>query len=320
MAFADNCIGSKAAAAVKALAPGQILVLENTRFHAGEEANDPAFAKSLAELGEVYVNDAFSASHRAHASTEGITHVLPSGAGRLMQTEIETLVPPLGKPERPLAAIVGGSKILPSLQSCKILMARLIFLFFGGAMANTFLVAKGIAIGKSLSEPDMIETAREIMAKAESRHCHIVLPKDVVVASALKVGEKTTVVPVASVPADQMISILVRPRQRTSAKIWRCAKPLCGTGPLGAFEIPPFDRSHQRSGHLRCGFNQTRQGLFRSHGGDTAAALVNAGVLFGVSYLSMAAERRISGMAGRQRICRASRRCVRPCRNQKPEK
>ena len=194
--FAGDCIGPKAEAAVNALAPGQILVLENTRFHPGEETNDPAFAEALAMLGEVYINDAFSASHRAHASTEGIVKYLPSCAGRAMQEEIEALTKALDQPERPLAAVVGGSKISTKLALLQHLIEKVDILVLGGGMANTFLAARGINIGKSLCEPDMYVTAQSIMAKAEQRGCHIMLPKDVVTAIALKEGVATKTVAV----------------------------------------------------------------------------------------------------------------------------
>ncbi len=288
IAFAEDCIGPKAQAAVAALAPGQILVLENTRFHPGEEANDPEFAKALASLGEIYVNDAFSCAHRSHASTEGLAHLLPSGAGRLMQAEIEALTNALTKPERPLMALVGGSKISTKLALLQNLIAKVDILVLGGGMANTFLGAKGIAIGKSISEPDMYQTARDIMAKAESRNCHILLPKDVVVASELKSGVAVKTVPVNAVPPDQMILDLGPAAVSEIKDTLALCKTVVWNGPLGAFETQPFDRATNEV--AICVADLTKRGKILSvaGGGDTVAALTNAGVVHGVSYLSTA--------------------------------
>ncbi len=184
MTFAGDCIGEKAATAVAAMADGDVLLLENTRYHPGEERNDPAFARDLAELGDVYVNDAFSCAHRAHASTEGLAHLLPSYAGRTMQLELDMLAAALTAPERPVAAIVGGAKISTKLELLSNLMRRVDALIIGGGMANTFLAARGVAIGTSLCERDLLDTAREIMGQAEAANCRIVLPDDVVVAKA----------------------------------------------------------------------------------------------------------------------------------------
>ena len=288
VAFAEDCIGPKTEAAIKALAPGHILVLENTRFHAGEEKNDPDFAKALAALGDVYINDAFSVSHRAHASTEGIVKFLPSAAGRAMQEEIEALTKALDKPERPLAALVGGSKISTKLGLLQNLIGKVDILILGGGMANTFLASRGIKIGKSISEPDMYITAQSITAKAEQRGCHIVLPKDVVTASELKEGATVKTVPVNTIPADEMILDLGPASIKEIKDNLALCKTIVWNGPLGVFEVPPFDRATNEI--AICVADLTKRGkvLSVAGGGDTMAALANAGVTNGVSYLSAA--------------------------------
>ena len=288
IAFAEDCLGFQAESAIKALVPGHILMLENTRFHPEEEANDPAFAQALAALGDVFVNDAFSVSHRAHASTVGIAKFLPSIAGRAMQEELEALSKALDKPERPLAAIVGGSKISTKLGLLQNLLGKVDILVLGGGMANTFLAAKGIKIGKSIAEPDMIMTAQAIMAKAEQRNCYILLPKDVVTAPALKADVPIKTVPIDAVPAEEMILDL-GPATITEIKdnLSMC-KTIVWNGPLGAFETPPFDRATNEV--AICVADLTKRGrvLSVAGGGDTMAALSRAGVSNGVSYLSAA--------------------------------
>ncbi len=288
IAFAEDCIGPKAETAVKALMPGQILVLENTRFHAGEEANDPAFSRALASLGDVYINDAFSVSHRAHASTEGITKFIPSLAGRAMQEELEALRKALDKPERPLAAIVGGSKISTKLELLQNLVGKVDILVLGGGMANTFLAAKGVKIGTSLSEPDMIATAHAISAKAEQRGCHILLPKDVVTAPALQAGVATRTVAIGNVPDDEMI-LDIGPASVVEIKenLSLC-KTIVWNGPLGAFETAPFDRATNEVAICVADLTKRGKALSVAGGGDTMAALARAGVAHGVSYLSAA--------------------------------
>lgn len=300
VAFADDCIGPVAEAAVQALAAGKILVLENTRFHAGEEANDPAFAQALASLGEIYVNDAFSCAHRAHASTEGLARLLPAGAGRLMEAEIDALTKALGHPERPLAAIVGGSKISTKLELLQNLVAKVDILILGGGMANTFLLAKGVAIGKSLSEPDMLDIARTIMATAEGRGCHILLPKDVVVAPEFKAGVPTQTVAVSSVPEDQMILDLGPQSVKEINESLSMCKTVVWNGPLGAFETLPFDRATNEVGI--CVANLTKRGKILSvaGGGDTGAALENAGVTNAVTYLSSAGGAFLEWLEGKE--------------------
>jgi phosphoglycerate kinase len=300
VAFAEDCIGPKAETAIKALMPGQILVLENTRFHAGEEANDPEFAKALAALGEIYVNDAFSTAHRAHASTEGIVKFLPSGAGRAMQQEIEALTKALDRPERPLAALVGGSKISTKLELLENLIGKVDILVLGGGMANTFLAARGIAIGKSISEPDMYVAAQAVMAKAEQRGCHIVLPKDVVTAPALKEGVTAKIVPVKAVPADEMILDLGPESVAEIKGNLDLCKTIVWNGPLGAFETPPFDRATTEI--AICVADLTKRGKILSiaGGGDTMAAMASAGVTHGLSYLSAAGGAFLEWLEGRE--------------------
>jgi phosphoglycerate kinase len=288
VSFAEDCVGPKAEAAVKALEAGQILVLENTRFHAGEEANDPAFAKAIAKLGDVFVNDAFSCAHRAHASTEGLTHFLPSAAGRLMQAELEALTKALAHPERPLAALVGGSKISTKLDLLNNLVAKVDVLVLGGGMANTFLAAKGVAIGKSLCENDMLATARDIAAKAEANKCSILLPRDAVVAEVLKSGIETETVAIDAIPANKMILDVGPASVKDICEKLAGCKTVVWNGPLGAFEFKPFDNGTNEVAAMVA--DLTRQGKILSvaGGGDTVSAMANAGVSEYLSYLSTA--------------------------------
>lgn len=288
VAFAEDCIGPLAQSAVKALAPGHVLVLENTRFHAGEEANDPAFAQALASLGDIYINDAFSAAHRAHASTEALARLLPAGAGRLMQSELGALTKALSSPERPLAAIVGGSKISTKLDLLQNLISKVDILILGGGMANTFLAAKGVAIGKSICEPDMYATACDIMAKAESRGCHILLPKDVVVALAFKANVETQTVSAQAVPADMMILDVGPAAIKEIEDAISMCKTIVWNGPLGAFETPPFDNATNMVAIYVADLTKRGKILSVAGGGDTVSALSNAGVTHGMSYLSSA--------------------------------
>jgi phosphoglycerate kinase len=286
--FAEDCIGPKAEAAVAAMKNGDILLLENTRFHKGEEKNDPEFTAALAKLGDVYVNDAFSAAHRAHASTEGLAHYLPAYAGRAMQAEIEALESALGSPKRPVVAIIGGAKVSSKIDVLENLTAKVNALVIGGGMANTFLVAKGMAVGKSLAEPDLADTARRIIAAADKAGCTIVLPYDVVVAAEFKAGAPSTTVPVDAVPADQMI-LDVGPRSVAAVDQWiDKAATLVWNGPLGAFEVPPFDKATVEA--ARHAAERTRKGglLSVAGGGETVAALKHAGAADGFSFVSTA--------------------------------
>jgi phosphoglycerate kinase len=241
VAFAEDCIGDKAAAAVAAMKGGDILCLENTRFHKGEEKNDPAFVAALATLGDLWVNDAFSAAHRAHASTEGLGHVLPAFAGRTMQAELDALTKALEAPQRPVAAIVGGAKISSKLDLLGNLIAKVDALIIGGAMANTFLVALGKDVGKSLAERDLAATARDILAKAKAKGCEIVLPVDAVVAQKFEAHAPSRVVAVDDVgPADMILDIGPKSVEQVVSVLARM-KTLVWNGPFGAFEMEPFD-------------------------------------------------------------------------------
>ncbi|KPL52181.1 phosphoglycerate kinase [Prosthecomicrobium hirschii] len=288
VAFAADCIGPVAADAVAALKDGDILLLENTRFHKGEEKNDPAFVEALAALGDVYVNDAFATAHRAHASTEGLAHRLPAYAGRCMQGEIEALEKALGSPERPVLAVVGGAKVSSKIDLLENLVGKVDILVIGGGMANTFLAAQGIAVGKSLCEHDLAETARRILDKAKAARCDIVLPVDAVVAREFKAGADNEVVPVGAVPADAMI-LDVGPKSvaAIAARI-DGARTLVWNGPLGAFEIEPFDRATVAAARHAAERTRSAGLLTVAGGGDTAAALNHAGVAEAFSYVSTA--------------------------------
>ncbi|MCW1843429.1 phosphoglycerate kinase [Prosthecomicrobium hirschii] len=288
VAFAADCIGPVAADAVAALKDGDILLLENTRFHKGEEKNDPAFVEALAALGDVYVNDAFATAHRAHASTEGLAHQLPAYAGRCMQGEIEALEKALGSPERPVLAVVGGAKVSSKIDLLENLVGKVDILVIGGGMANTFLAAQGIAVGKSLCEHDLAETARRILDKAKTARCDIVLPVDAVVAREFKAGADNEVVPVGAVPADAMI-LDVGPKSvaAIAARI-DGARTLVWNGPLGAFEIEPFDRATVAAARHAAERTRSAGLLTVAGGGDTVAALNHAGVAEAFSYVSTA--------------------------------
>jgi phosphoglycerate kinase len=286
--FAPDCIGELAHAVVDALPDGGVALLENLRFHAGEEKGDPAFADQLATLGDLYVNDAFSVSHRAHASVTGLAERLPPYAGRLMQAELEALTAALGGAERPTAAVIGGAKVSSKLDVLGHVLDRVDVLIIGGGMANTFLNAQGTNVGKSLCEHDLAETARAILAKAEARNVAIVLPDDVVVATEFKAGARTRTVPADAVHADEMI-LDVGPAtvEKAEAKLAGC-RTLLWNGPMGAFEVEPFD--HGTNGVARAAARLTGEGKLRSvaGGGDTVAALAHAGVLEQFSYVSTA--------------------------------
>ena len=297
--FAEDCIGLPAQQAIEALSNGDIAVLENTRFHPGEEKNDPEFAASLARLGDMFVNDAFSAAHRAHASTEGIARLLPSYAGRLMQAELEALQSALTTPERPVAAVVGGAKVSTKLDLLGNLVGRVDVLVIGGAMANTFLAAQGIGVGKSLQEAEMHGTARDILARAKASGCDVMLPVDAVVAASLQPDVATRTVAVEAVPADMMI-LDVGPR--TVARLVErigSLKTLVWNGPLGAFETPPFDAGTTAFAHAVAA--ATASGTLRSvaGGGDTVSALRHAGVLDKLSYVSTAGGAFLEWMEGK---------------------
>jgi phosphoglycerate kinase len=286
--FAEDCIGEAAETAVAAMKPGDVLCLENTRFHKEEEKNDPAFVAALARLGDLWVNDAFSAAHRAHATTEGLGHKLPAYAGRTMQAELDALTRALEAPERPVAAIVGGAKISTKLDLLGNLIAKVDVLIIGGAMANTFLAAQGKAVGKSLAEHDLAGTAREIMSKAAARGCEIVLPVDVVVAQKFEAHAPSRAVAVDAVGADDMIlDIGPKSVEHVVSRLAR-AKTLVWNGPFGAFEMEPFDNGTVSVAEAAAELTQTGELVTVAGGGDTVAALNAAGVTDRFTYLSTA--------------------------------
>ncbi len=299
VAFADDCIGPPAAEAVAKLANGDVLVLENTRFHAGEEKNDPELAKALAANADIFVNDAFSAAHRAHASTEGVAHLLPAYAGRLMQRELEALTAALGKPVRPVMAIVGGSKVSTKLDLLGNLVTKVDFLVIGGAMANTFLAAEGISVGKSLQEAEMHATALEIVAKAKAAGCEIVLPVDAVTATEFRADPPIKIVDVHAIPDDAMM-LDVGPKT-VAALIAKLAtvKTLVWNGPLGAFEITPFDAATVALAEAVAGLTQNGSLLSVAGGGDTVSALRHAGVSEKMTYVSSAGGAFLEWMEGK---------------------
>jgi phosphoglycerate kinase len=288
VAFAEDCVGPAAEKAVAALKDGEIVLLENLRFHAEEEANDAGFARRLAALGDLYVNDAFSAAHRAHASTEAIAHLLPAAAGRLMQAELEALSRALTTPERPVAAIVGGAKISTKLDLLGNLVSKVNVLAIGGGMANTFLHALGRDVGKSLCEPDLADTVRDVMRRAEAAGCAIVLPEDAVVAREFKAHAPHETVAVDAVPADTMI-LDIGPRSTAAleARLAEC-RTCVWNGPLGAFETPPFDAGTVAVARAAARLTKSGKLLTVAGGGDTVAALAAAGVVDDFSYVSTA--------------------------------
>jgi len=279
--------------------PGDIVCLENTRFHGGEESNEPAFVAALAELGDLWVNDAFSAAHRAHASTEGLGHLLPAYAGRAMEAELQALGKALETPEHPVMAIIGGAKISTKLALLRHLIAKVEFLAIGGAMANTFLAAQEKPIGKSLAEPDLAATARDILAAAERRHCEIVLPSDAVVAPALQAHATSQVVPIDAVAADSMILDLGPRSVESVISVLVRAKTLVWNGPVGAFEIEPFDTATIEIAEAAAELTAAGKLLSVAGGGDTVAALNRAGVTARFSYVSTAGGAFLEWLEGR---------------------
>jgi phosphoglycerate kinase len=297
--FAADCIGEKAAKAVAELENGGILLLENTRFHKGEEKNDADFVKALAANGDIFVNDAFSAAHRAHASTEGLAHLMPAYAGRTMQAELEALEKGLGNPKRPVVAIVGGAKVSSKIDLLKNLVRKVDALVIGGGMANTFIAAQGIDVGKSLCEHDLADTARAIVTEAKSAGCAIVLPVDGVVAREFKAGAASETVAIDKIPSDAMV-LDVGSQSVKAVNDWIArAETLVWNGPLGAFEIEPFDRATVAVAEFAA--EQTRDGKLVSvaGGGDTVSALNHAGVADDFSYVSTAGGAFLEWMEGK---------------------
>jgi phosphoglycerate kinase len=288
VSLAPDTIGADAEKAIAAMKPGDVLVLENTRFHTGEEKNAPDFVEALAKLGDMYVNDAFSVSHRAHASTEGVAHKLPSYAGRSLQKELDALTRVLETPERPVAAIVGGAKISTKLELLGNLQSKVQFLIIGGAMANTFLAAQGKQVGKSLAETDMLDTARKILADAKGKGCEIVLPVDAVVAQKFEANAPSRVVSVDAVGADDMIlDIGPQSAGHVVSTLSRC-KTLVWNGPFGAFEMEPFDLGTIKVAEAAAELTGAGKLVSVAGGGDTVAALNQAGAANRFSYVSTA--------------------------------
>jgi phosphoglycerate kinase len=300
VAFAEDCVGETAKRVVAALRPGQVALLENLRFHPGEEANSVDFAKELAALGEIYIDDAFSAAHRAHASIAALAQLRPAAAGRLMEAELDALAAALEHPVRPVAALVGGAKVSTKLDLLRFVLGKVDVLAIGGAMANTMLHAQGIAVGRSLCERDMAENARQILALAAERGCRIILPDDAVVAAELARTAAARTVAIDAVAEDMMI-LDIGPK--TVAGIGAAldeARTLVWNGPLGAFETPPFDRGTVAvANHVA---ELTRAGRLRSvaGGGDTVAALAAAGLTDELSYVSTAGGAFLEWLEGRE--------------------
>jgi len=300
VAFADDCVGDVAAAAIAKMVVGDVLLLENLRFHKGEEKNDKAFAKALAALGDIYVNDAFSCAHRAHASTEGLAHLLPNAAGRAMQAELDALSSALDRPLRPVAAIVGGSKISTKLDLIGNLLARVDLLVIGGGMANTFLHAKGISIGRSLCEANMAQTARRIMEDAVASGKHILLPVDAVVAGALSDGAAAQTVPIGRIPDDKMILDIGPLSVAEILAAFENARTLVWNGPVGAFEFSPFDAGTRALAQWAAARTTAGKLMTVAGGGDTVAALAKAHAVAQFSYVSTAGGAFLEWLEGKE--------------------
>jgi phosphoglycerate kinase len=298
--FLESCAGHLAAVAVRKFAPGTICVLENTRFHPGEEANDPAFVEQMAKLGDFYVNDAFSAAHRAHASTEGLAHEMPAYAGRAMQAELEALEKALGNPQHPVAAVVGGAKVSTKLAVLEHLVAKVDHLIIGGGMANTFLAARGVDVGKSLCEHDLTVTAEAILEAADKADCTVHLPYDVVTSKEFAANPPTRTVNVHEVAEDEMILDIGPAAVEALADVLKTCKTVVWNGPLGAFEIPPFDAATVALAKTAAAL--TREGSLVSvaGGGDTVAALNHAGVADDFTFVSTAGGAFLEWMEGKE--------------------
>jgi phosphoglycerate kinase len=298
--FGTDCVGDAARAAIAAAGARDVVLLENTRFHAGEEKNDPDLAKGMAALGDVYVNDAFSAAHRAHASTAGIAGMLPTAAGRLMEAELKALEAALGSPARPVVAVVGGAKVSTKLDLLGNLVSKVDHLVIGGGMANTFLVAQGVEVGKSLAERDMAETAREILGKAKAAGCTIHLPVDVVVAREFKAGAANETVAVGDCPADAMILDAGPGTVAALVAVFETAKTLIWNGPLGAFEIAPFDAATNAAAQAVARLTKAGGLISVAGGGDTVAALNAAGAAEDFTFISTAGGAFLEWMEGKE--------------------
>jgi phosphoglycerate kinase len=300
VAFAADCIGEEAKRVVATLQPEQVALLENLRFHKGEEANSPDFARALAELGDVYVDDAFSAAHRSHASIEALAHLLPAVAGKLMEAELNALTAALDSPARPVLALIGGAKVSTKLDLLRFIIGKVDLLAIGGAMANTLLLAQGKEVGRSLCERDMAETGRQLLALAGQWNCRVILPEDAFVASELAAGVATREVAIDMVPRDAMILDI---GTRTVASIGAAldeARTLVWNGPLGAFETSPFERGTAAVAKRVAELTRTGKLLSVAGGGDTVAALAAAGVVEELSYVSTAGGAFLEWLEGRE--------------------
>ena len=298
--FIEDCQGPEAARAITTMLPGNIGILENTRFHDGEEANDPELARGMAALGDIYVNDAFSAAHRAHASTEGVAHLLPSYAGRAMEKELSALEKALGNPERPLAAVVGGAKVSSKLAVLGHLVGKVDHLIIGGGMANTFLAARGVAVGRSLCEHDLIGEAEAIFERAEAAGCTIHLPYDVVVAKELAPNPPSVrTCNVHEVADDEMILDIGPAAVEALGDALKTCRTLVWNGPLGAFETPPFDAATVALARIAAALTTDGSLVSVAGGGDTVAALNHAGVAAEFSFVSTAGGAFLEWMEGR---------------------
>ena len=299
VAFVDDCVGPEAAAAIDALGRSQVILLENVRFHPGEEKNDPAFAQQLAELGDLYVNDAFSAAHRAHASTEAIARLLPAYAGETMKRELEMLDKALGTPERPVMGIVGGAKVSTKLDLLNNLVGKLDYLAIGGGMANTFRFAQGYEVGASLCEREMAETAKAIIHTAERRGCRLILPTDVVVGEKLEPGAPSTVREITDVqPSDKIFDVGPNTLKQIKDAV-DGARTLIWNGPLGVFEVPPFDHATVEAARFAAREARTERLVAVAGGGDTVAALNHAGVAGDFTFVSTAGGAFLEWMEGK---------------------
>ena len=297
--FIEDIAGEQAQRAVATLKSGDIAILENTRFHPGEEKNDPELVAAMAILGDFYVNDAFPAAHRAHASTEGLAHVLPAFAGRAMEAELTALDRALGDPEHPVAAVVGGAKVSSKLDVLKHLVGKVDHLIIGGGMANTFLASRGVDVGKSLCEHDLTGTVDEIMAAADKAGCTIHLPYDVVVATEFKANPVTRIVNVHDVAADEMILDIGPAATEALGDVLKTCRTLVWNGPLGAFETPPFDTATVALARTAAALTEGGTLVSVAGGGDTVAALNQAGVAGDFSFVSTAGGAFLEWMEGR---------------------
>lgn len=299
VAFADNCIGGPAKRVVAAMNAGDVALLENTRFHEGEEKNDKLLAASMAALGDIFVNDAFSAAHRAHASTEGLARLLPACAGRLMEAELKALDAALGSPNRPVAAVVGGAKVSTKLELLSNLITRVDHLVIGGGMANTFLAAQDLEIGSSLAERDMADTAREILERANAAGCKIHLPVDIVVAREFAAGAAHETLPADQCPVDAMILDAGPATVAAITQVLQACHTLVWNGPIGAFEISPFDTATNAAAREAARLTAAGSLVSVAGGGDTVSALNKAGVAADFTYVSTAGGAFLEWMEGK---------------------